>query len=342
MAAKVIDRLFSQGCLCDLRVSYWTGAKQFRPEDIGIERGKLPDALYTLGKRQLVDRDEIRTFVRLETAARRTVRNSGFTFPVGGASFIPSGAIEDLNLALSEIRDEWNASVDSLLSRYDALRVHMLGEWRRHLTEWREYLGNGRAGVPPIEDLMDRVAGLYLDPGTIKTKFAFDWKFFSVSFGGESASYSVNAQAGRERQDILAEQRQAADREIREWLGQVVRGVKESALAIVESWQGMLGRDRTISTASVEALMTYVERFQRLNFIGDRELEKAVEDMREALPSEAGPIGVDDDETRGRIGTALKGMETAAKAAASAAIASVVDRFTGDTGRKVRRKAGAR
>ena len=80
--------LWLDGCLVDLRISYWRGKRPLAAQDLGLKEEQVPD-IFTLGRKLVIPREALARFERVDARAHYLIGQFTFPFPTGHSRFIP-------------------------------------------------------------------------------------------------------------------------------------------------------------------------------------------------------------------------------------------------------------
>ena len=125
MESTILQKLFKDGILVDVNVSFWSAAKTLTPEDLGLKQSDVADA-YKLGHKFLIPPEIIGKFRTVEGKARRTVEVNSFHFPIGNARFIPKKKFVKVLDELMDFRTEYGKLIDNLVENYEAYKLQMI------------------------------------------------------------------------------------------------------------------------------------------------------------------------------------------------------------------------
>lgn len=142
----VADRLV----FVNLDITCWSGKKALTPEDLGLDRDRLPpDTLVSLGDKQLIDPAALREFTSLRSAARRACLAVGTRF-LGGYA-VPEDRARALLDKLGELEQRYTTARSAFLANYrDRLAIWVA----RQPPQWRPLI---RDALVPAEHVGGRL-----------------------------------------------------------------------------------------------------------------------------------------------------------------------------------------
>ena len=126
MQPQSLDGLSDPLVFVNVDITCWSGKKTLTPEDLGLDRSQLPpETLISLGDKQLVDPEALKTFGSIRSAARRLCLAVGTRF-LGGYA-VPVAKAPALL-----------AELDALGQRYQDARTAFLAGYDTQLTTWTQ------------------------------------------------------------------------------------------------------------------------------------------------------------------------------------------------------------
>lgn len=255
--------LFSKGCLVVLETSAWTARCKVSTKSL-LKGGNHADVdpNYVNASKKLIDGKALTAVESIRSEARQWLYSRSLPFPVQGAVFVPTDQVEAIDTKLAEFAERYQAAVDAFVAEYPALRQAA-----------RFQLGS-----------------LYSDldyPNKVANRFAFDWRFLSLSPASEAQLVSPELVA-KERakfQRLMAEAAEAAVTELRTRFAACVDHM-------VDRLVGEDGKPKIFRDSLVENMKEFLSGFDTLNICNDQALADLVAKAREAVE------GVDADDLR--------------------------------------------
>lgn len=283
--------VFKDGVLVDVDVSFWSGAKALKSEDLGLDPKTLPEA-YKLGKKFLVPAGVIKAFRSIENKARRAVETGSFKFPIGNARFVPKRKFKAVLEELRQCRAEYLAKVDDLVENYDKYRSEM----RRVYVEAADtaWLMSAPTGVVEfgidqreaekaeyVAAFLKRIDSFYPAPETLRARYDLSWDLFEVAM---PAMRKTGSDALVEREDMLAE----AEKTYREtyrckmagFVDDVVATLRKETVEICGRIASNIKDGKVVTGRSLKSLKDFIAKFSELNFVGDSRIEDQLETLR--------------------------------------------------------------
>ena len=118
MQTQSLDALADRLVFVHLDITCWSGRKSLTPEDLGLDRARLPpESLISLGDKQLIDPAALRTFTSLRGAAHRHCLAVGTRF-LGGYA-VPAARAQGLLDRLAGLQQQYAAARAAFLATYD-------------------------------------------------------------------------------------------------------------------------------------------------------------------------------------------------------------------------------
>ena len=142
-----LNWLSDQLVFVNIDITNWSGKKTLTPEDLGLDRSQLPpETLVSLGDKQLIDPEALKTFGSIRSAARRRCLAVGTRF-LGGYA-VPAAKAPALLAELDRLGQRYQDARTAFLAGYDtqlaAWTQQQPPEWQRLIQDARvpaEYVG---------------------------------------------------------------------------------------------------------------------------------------------------------------------------------------------------------
>ena len=131
-----LNWLSDQLVFVNVDITNWSGKKTLTPEDLGLDRSQLPpETLVSLGDKQLIDPEALKTFGSIRSAARRRCLAVGTRF-LGGYA-VPAAKAPALLAELDALDQRYQAARAAFLAGYDG----QLAAWtRQQPLEWQKLI----------------------------------------------------------------------------------------------------------------------------------------------------------------------------------------------------------
>ncbi len=293
--------IYKDGVLMTLTVTKWGGAKKLEPQDLGLTPDEVPEFMH-LGKKLLIPKEEREAFTQIENNGRNALERGSFSFPVGGARFVPNKVLMKTLTELEGYKQVYMDLAKSFKERYHLIREDMLAKYPEHREKLEPF-------YPPVH-LLER-------------RFSFEWSVFVI----DDASYQ--AQNGEEVAAAYEKFKVDLESQFDKFLSDVVVDlrfqVQETCLKIAERVKA----GEIITANSIGAVRRMIDKFNSLNFIGDQTIEERLNNLRAQLNGGRTSEDFKDNTTRQALREAA---EAVAKQAAEIGDISVV---TGEYKRRI-------
>lgn len=308
----VITKVMEAGCICDLKISYYIGQVKLSGADLGLD-ANLPDDLYALGKRRLIPRERVNLFKRVESRARRVLSENSWAFPATSCGrFVAAHNIDTVNEKLYDEKGTFIVEMREFFDEYPRLRQEMLIEWRDHLVNLAE-----RVGGFDVDDALQHLEGLYPTTDGLARRFQFRWDWYSLAFpSGESFAWSD--QRANIRKEAMLKYKAYAERSVANFLESVASDLRAEATRTIEIFGGLVADNKhgsDIHHKQLQSMRDFLDRFERMNFLGDTSVSKSLSQLRATLPERVADLNDfhhGAGTMRTRIRSALKKVHTAA------------------------------
>lgn len=281
-----MENIFEKGCLVQLSISKWGGAKKVDPS-------KLAEMLeaheWLTATKKLVDPESLKPICKVGNSARSYLTGVSLPFPIQGMVFVPKEMISRVDARLEEIKAEFSQAVASFTRDYDQLRKTAMA-----------YLG----------DLFNEVDY----PVDVGAKFSLAWRFIILDVPNSKAGILSPEIYEREKEKFvktMEEARTMAIESLREEFAQMVERITERFTETAD------GKPKIFKNATVESFYQYFENFKERNIFRDEQLAQLVE-RAQAVLGEVSPESIRSNE--GLKGDIRVGMSEIEKAMAEALI----------------------
>jgi len=292
--------IFLDGVLVDVDVSFWSAAKALTPEDLGLKPEEVAEA-YKLGRKMLIPEEIIREFRNIESKARRTVEVNSFPFPIGNARFVPKRKFADVLETLKACQSEYMSKVDKLIENYDEYRKRMIPIYREAAET--AFLQQDSIGVQEfslearenqkeefVQRFLLRIESYYPSPDLVRSKFSLSWNLYEITFPrmGEVDEETVIGEA--EKAKIAREEyRTQIQSKMASFMDQVVGTLRQETMDICNRVLQNLKEGKILKAQTTNSLKDFIRRFQEMNFVGDKEIERKLETLNNEFLSVYNP-----------------------------------------------------
>jgi len=286
--------IFRDGILIDINVSFWSGARALRAEDLGLKETDVAEA-FKLGRKFLVPAEVIKKFRRLDSKARRIVEENSFRFPIGNAHFIPKKSFGKALEQLKACQTEYNALVDELVENYDQYREEMIPVYREaaehafiNQTPETQTFGpdydRDAERERFVELFLRRIENFYPHANDLRKRFSLTWDVFEMAM-----PRMIEAQ---DEQIILDQNtREYAEQEYRKqihekmdaFVNDAVTVLRQETVEICGRIATNLKEGKVVQGRTLQSLKDFVDKFQGLNFVGDVTVETQLESLRKEI-----------------------------------------------------------
>lgn len=141
---SVLDRLL----IVNLDVHIWSAKKKLLPQDFG-NASLPPEELASLGSKRVCNPDDLKTFGTLKARATSMLERIGIRFLNGWT--VPAEKHEEIDSALSAIRDEFNLAKQDFLTRYE----QSVQDWIMAHPGWENIISNSIVSEDYVRSRID-------------------------------------------------------------------------------------------------------------------------------------------------------------------------------------------
>jgi F0F1-type ATP synthase membrane subunit b/b' len=308
--------IFIDGVLMQVHVSFWSGAKILRPEDLGLKPEQIA-AAYKLGRKMLIPAEIIRAFRRIEGQARRLVEENSFSFPIGNASFVTRRSFTKVNKRLEELKAEYMNLVENLIAKYEQYRQEILPVYQdaaetAFLTSQPSMIEGSLEGFDAskkefIQKFLDRIASYYPAVDSLRKRFSLDWDVYEIAApqARETDATSV-MESEEERTRVVAEARAQMAVKVNGFVTDVVKVLRQEAVDVCSKIVTAIKEGKVVRSTTVSSLKGFIEKFRDMNFVGDQTIEAQLNAVHaELLDGRPENVFVEDMDLREELGRRL-------------------------------------
>jgi len=280
---KDLRKVFTDGNLVDVNVSMWTGERSLQPEDLGLDKEHISDA-FKLGRKALVPREITTNFRRLDQSARGVLNKYSFPFAFGGSRFVPKKTFIKFVEAFEEVRQKFQAEVQSLLDNYDKYRIEMRKQYVAAAKSAHKRVQSLRKieieESQYINEFIERVESFYPPKEELEKRFNMDYAVFQVALPDlTQASYDDLIEENEKIKMLqMAKQAELQER-IRKFVDDTINGMREKAGRVLTHFEESIKGNKKITRASINAVLNMIEEYSDLDIIGDDQFIKQMKDF---------------------------------------------------------------
>jgi hypothetical protein len=240
-----------------IRVSRWPGQTKLTPSDIDLEEESIADNV-VLGHRKLYPEDWRKRFGNLQAKAVNYLKNNSLPFILDSVRAVPRMRIDKIVTNLIAFRAQYMDLVEEFIQSREEIIVQML------------------------QDFPDTFSASDMpEPAKLRKRFGMSWIVFEVTGPNTTELDS----------EELVNAFNLAQQEVNEKLAQFV---EESVILLrkkigqtVEALSKKLADGKVVKNSSLESVKNIHDWFKSLNVFGDKDIDTALEKLKNALPEDA-------------------------------------------------------
>jgi len=326
---EVFDALAREGVLINVSVRYWRGCKKLRPEEIGLQSDQISNRLISLGHKRLLPKECFERLALVESRVHAYVEQSSFPFLGGLAHFLPNTKLEEVTGQLSQFDNQFQEAKRIFLSSYE--------EWReKALVEWNTMVNS--LSLPNPEDVLAAIEAAFPGQHRLDKFFGFTTHLFQVvapeqtganiiGLADQKAVIEARAKAAAEAQARLR-------RETEIFVAECITTLRtQTAQLCHEMLESIANSDTGVHQKTLNRLVRFIDQFKHLNFAGDTEMERQLEQVRGEILSRSAEEYRNNATWKGQLVTGLTALGDRARQMAQEDKAALVQRF-GELGRR--------
>lgn len=322
---KVLTR---EGVLLSVSVRYWRGCKKLRAEDLGLNPGKVSDRLISLGHKRLLPKEATAGLALVEGRAHGLVEGSTFPFLNGLAHFVPNTKLADVTSKLKDLETEFWKAKEKFIESYGSLRESAAKEWQ----------AMARKLVADPERLVATIEASFPTVGRMDRFFGFDIQLFQIAaperLGLDTLALGDQEKLIEARQKAAQEAAQKIRSDAEAFVSECVATLREQTATLCSEMLESINTSETgVHQKTLNRLVKFVEQFKTMNFVGDADMERQLENVRKELLSRTAEEYRDSSKARNQLVAGLSQLRDTAKRLATQDAVELVQRF-GEMGRR--------
>jgi hypothetical protein len=320
---SILQALTREGVLINVSVRFWRASKKLEPGDLGLDAAALDERLISLGRKRLLPKDALAQFALIESRAHAMVEQSTFPFLGGIAHFLPNRKLSEIRQGLDSLRDDFETARAKFKDCYADLRENAIEEWRELA---RELSLDARAVIAKIE-------ASYPEPDALDRYFGFEVRLYQVrapeSLEAECITFADQEHIVEARKRAAADAAAQMGRESESFVAECVATLRQEASKVCEDMLSSIQTGKTdgVHQKTLNRLLKFIDDFKALNFAGDAEFDRILENARTTLLSKTAEEYRDNAAALTRLQSGLKGLAQTAKTLAQQDAHAIVSRF---------------
>lgn len=312
--------LLKEGVVVKVHMGRWRARTSLGFDDLGLHlngEAKLYDDLIVLGSKLLLDKETEKALVSIESQARQTPGKYGFETSFG--VFIPATAYQPFMAEMEALKARWFERADYLAANYASVIEPHLDKFSEAARVAYRRANRLQAGIDLdyrylpedqyVDRFMTRIRSLIPTPDSIRRSFTFEVELTFVPLPSMIAADEAEAdrvrveaimdrealEGERKRQamidamneDVLRQAREQKEKLVTGFVADVAGQLRSLVYEALSDVQRSLDRNGKLHSRSVVQVRNLVEQLERLNFIGDRDIEQAIARMRQIVDQPA-------------------------------------------------------
>ncbi len=319
---NLLDVLTREGVLINVTVRYWRATKKLKPEDLGLDPGQVAERWICLGHKKLLPKEALGSFALIEGRAHALIEAGTFPFLQGLSHFLPNAKLQEVTDKLNGLAGEFNQARAEFLEHYAGMRQDAVQEW----------LLAAQRLVPDPDRLVATIEASFPPSETMERFFGFATQLFQIRVPEELDLRLVTV---REQQEILRVREEAA-RVAREQIGHGVESFVSDCVGMLRQQTAQICEEMLASMQSgkigvhqktLNRLIKFIDEFKKLNFVGDRQMEEALERVRREFLTHSAEGYRNNEVARVRLQQGLRALSETARGLAQQDTREIVERF---------------
>jgi len=324
---SLLNALCREGVLISVSVRYWRARKKLAAADLGLDPHKVDGRLISLGHKRLLPKECFKELSLIESRAHALVEASTFPFLNGVARYLPNSKLEEVTARLRQLEAEFNEQRDVFCREYAALRMSALEQWHLQAEELTD---------DPAR-LLAVIRSAFPAPADLPRYFGFSIRMFSVAVPDvaqqELLEYGEQIEVIRARQEAARNAQSEIENSCREFIGDCVGTLRSETAKLCEDMLGTINGTGSVHQKTLNRLVKFIDRFKQLNFIGDDDMERQLEEVRQQFLETGAAEYRDSAHSRDRLISGLSALRDEARTLAQQDASELVRNF-GQPGRR--------
>ena len=273
------NNLFRSGKLVQIHVSKWGMSYQLSEEDLGLApvegaRSAVPDFIQ-LGKKMLFTNDVRLKFSRIESAARRYLKEHSHKFPIADAHFVNQKALIKVMSALNQFKADYEAATNEFILNYEKNKLQMFELYPDHRKTLEPY-------YPQVEN--------------VRSKFGFSISIFEISFPKKLKNVTLNevlaqnlaVEAAQKKYEAqMQEQFDNSVKQMEAFVKEAALGMRGQVIEIFDVIAKKIQNREVVSTTNLKTLKSVIDEFDVLDFLNDAKVKEQLSVVKRLVNSGA-------------------------------------------------------
>lgn len=308
-----IEKILDNGVLVDLNIGFWQGLQRNTKDDLGIS--EEPEYVAGLGTKRLVSKEIRDEWRKIVAQARYVIRKHSFVFPIGESAFVPIGKLPDVETELLKLQQQFEAAREKLAKDFDALRADAIKAYRKANPENANVFEQNY----PAKD--EAVSAFY-----------FRWAVFNVALPKKMQLRAFNKKKAQKDAEILQQYQHRLEEQMQGFIADAVQTLRARAIDFCSTIRDKIKSGDVVSTQSLNALRTWIDRFHEMNFAGDAKVADALTRLKRdvLIEDRDGATFHENKDLTSALDGALKEVQKAAESVTD------LEAITGGYKRKIR------
>lgn len=290
LKGRFVDRLMRSGVIVDLDIGRWRGFTRLKKEDLGLnpEAFEKVRHLIEYGNKRLLPKAIANKLASLDTQARANLGRHGFSTAFG--TFVPEHAYREWKTRHGELQGEYFKVRDEIVKRYRTIKREMLAEYAGAAKEaWMVMHQNSeRVGrLAFIRSYLARIEAAWPIADAIEESFRFDYTLSFIPLTSavmkeEKRQAKIEAEA-RMQEEVRAHYMRRKQELVDRFLADVVGQLRTLVFDVCDDVLGAIKRNGKLVSRSAIQLRNLLGKVEQLNFYGDREITRKLNEVRLTL-----------------------------------------------------------
>lgn len=242
-AEILLSKLFENGDIVKLHVGKWEGKKKFTHKDLknlGMA-DELPDEVFMLGKKRLLQKSAFEAINLIEAKARRLIDDNSTESWVPGLRYMTSKMADSVIAELKDIEKEYMAEAEKFAKKYPTLRQQMLDAY------------------PKYRKLLEPH---YPSPERVQASFRFQVDRFQITIARRETSLL---------EDVKIEIQQDLEKKLDGFYTASVSGLRGKFIEELQGVQAKLTAGDKVHGKTIKKIQKMIDQAKGMEVVSDKE-----------------------------------------------------------------------
>ena len=328
---SIVDALSQEGVLINVTVRYWRATKKLKPQDLGLNPDSVTDRLILLGHKKLLPKEALQAFSLIEGRAHGIVESNTFPFLGGLGHYLPNAKLVEITEKLEQLKQEFQDATAAFVTNYGRLRTEARAEWETAAAQL--------SSTP--EQLLATIETAFPGIEALERRFGFETRLFQVrapeAMQTQIVTRTEQLQVIEARRTAASHASETMKQELDQFLSDCVASLRQQTADLCSEMLTSIRESKTgVHQKTLNRLVRFIDQFKQLNFVGDRQMEEQLDQVRSEFLSQTAQDYRENRFAKEQLEQGLTQLRETASRLASETTAEVAARFGAMGQRRIR------